>query len=626
MQNSHSALGYAMLPQLKPIPEATELVQYPLTSEMREHFRQVLIAIATNCQTLHNARTAAIRNNENTAVVDKALQHYGNIQDAAKAIINRDSSSTLAHAAHARASTLGTSTPGKAVTPRPLGPPPTSTPAELRERRRREREAAERRDTEEELKERLAAPKSVKEQNIEAARQRQAILDREGIQLSDYEYRTMLQLNMHGLELNEAITPDVTPHPGPPASPSKTLRSGRQVINNTLGGSQPSKKRGSSTAPRETTEGPKTPKRRKSPSSLYDDVENILNYQDPLPEYSIPPTPRTSRTPHPPLPVAQDDNNATIAASLNALTNLLTAQSKMFARQFNQRTPEPEIPQFYDINPGHHVPANVNGTIPFPSPERTEPRQSLWPHVENSTIHAIIQGTLPLDKLVLLIPVEHRSTTTERGDLTITNGVLQQARPTPDVGKLAKQFPTLASYLRAFTTWSAIKQTYETPDPHLAAARLMHIDGMMHLSTTASWNRVLRYELAFFRTHQNSRDPRVWSTLDTTVFLTSGLTSVTESVHCEQRLSSRIMTCFRYNRRPARGEKACNTWNCKYQHACNYDTERCNSRHPAYECPLNPSNVRRNEYRDDRRPYNGRGGNNDRNPNRIPVLEDRIRQ
>lgn len=187
---------------------------------------------------------------------------------------------------------------------------------------------------------------------------------------------------------------------------------------------------------------------------------------------------------------------------------------------------------------------------------------------------------------------------------------------------MAKQFPTLASYLRAFTTWSAINRTYEDPDTHLAAARLMHIDGMLHLSTTASWNRVLRYELAFFRTHQNSRDPRVWSTLDTTVFLTSGLGQFSEQTQTEQRLSSRILPCFRYNRRPARGGKSCNTLSCKYQHACTYDNEQCNGRHPAYECPLNSASVRRSDYRDDRRPYNGRGSND---PNRIPVLEDRIR-
>lgn len=444
-------------------------------------------------------------------------------------------------------------------------------------------------------------------------------LDTKGVGLTDHEYRTMLQLQMHKGEENDSISP--------PKSPTKVLRSGREVVN-APATSQPTKKRGQPKTPRETSEGARTPKRQKPVAPLYDDVENILDYPDPLPEFAMPRRPSTGDVLYPPpAPVlapatgALGDNTIT---ALNTLAQAIATQSQLFARHFPQKTPEPELPLFYDANPGHYVPDNVNGMAPNPPQERLDPRQSLWPHVENSTINAIIQGSLPLEKLILLVPVEHRSLTAERGDLTINNGVLQQTKPTPDVGKMAKLFPTLASYLRAFTTWIAIKQMYEVPDTHLAAARLMHIDGMLHLSTTASWNKLLRYELAFFRTHQKSRDPRTWSNLDSIIFLTSGLNLVAEQVHSEQRLFDRIMPCFRYNRKPAPGEKACQAASCKYQHVCNFDTERCNSRHPAYDCPLN---GRRSDYRgEDRRPYNGKGGNFDRNPNRAPVSDNRAKR
>ena len=359
-----------------------------------------------------------------------------------------------------------------------------------------------------------------------------------------------------------------------------------------------------------------------TPGMDLDYLEDILNRKetfadDTFPEPSLPRTPMTSRTPIPPPPAPPSGNdNTLIAASLNSLAKAITAQSQMFARQFNRRTPEPDIPLFQDLP--NFAPRDANGTNPN-SPDSIDPRRSLWPHVTNSAINAIIEGTLPLDKLILLVPVEHRSVPADRGDLTLANGILQQATPTPDVGRLSKQFPTPASFLRAFATWAAIKQTYETPNAFLAAARLMHIDGMMHLSMTALWGKVLRYELAFFRTHQNSKDPKVWSTLDTTVFLTSGLNPPTEQ--SDQRLVNRMLPCFRYNRRPGRGEKPCNTSSCKYQHICNFDNERCNARHPAYDCPLN---SQRNDHRDDRQFFNGRGNTGDRNPNRLPV-NDRTR-
>lgn len=170
--NDQSPPGYAALPLLRHVPTIPQgPVLHPLSNDLRNIFREGLISIAGNLQTLRGAASNALAQNEDPALINQAIEHHEQLQQAIYTLIRPPTTASAHTGAPTR--TSGSATPGKAVTPGAPGPLPPTTPAELREKRRRDREEAERRDKEEELKERLLAARTTDDYNAEAARQRQ---------------------------------------------------------------------------------------------------------------------------------------------------------------------------------------------------------------------------------------------------------------------------------------------------------------------------------------------------------------------------------------------------------------------------------------------------------------------
>ena len=499
---------------------------------------------------------------------------------------------------------------------------PTLTPANLRDLRRKERADAERHDREEELREQLARskkpldfsqtpaapPQTLQDYNIEARRARQRILDASGNNLTDLQYRKMLQLAANGSpDPDGEEAPPLSPDASPPPSPTKTLRSGREVTAQTPA---PRKRK------QQQQPEPPPPKRPRTPAieTTFIGRASAMDFFDD--DEVIPATPGT---------IPKD----ALAAALAELSNSVKAQSSMMSTYFGGRLPNPEPRREPTIRPNplrEFIPTTANGNdLPLPP---VDARQALWPHVDKTLTTLIRASELPVDKLHLLIPVDDRASVYEKTDLTISpNGILTQTRPPSDIGKLSKHFPTMGSYLRAFSTWAAIKQAFDDePDPIFASALHMHVDWIIKLAATTTWNRVLKYELAFFRNHQGSRSFTTWSNLDNSLYVLSGLTPTTGTANNRpDDNNSKAIACFRFNKPTPRGQFPCEERKCKYGHFCNLDSSRCKGSHPAFTCPLGrPNDSPRNSGTsgnsgsgDYDRPYRPHNPNNLPLPNRI---------
>ena len=495
--------------------------------------------------------------------------------------------------------------PSRTSVGRPLAPnlANVTSPSALREFRRKQREEEERLDREEELREQLlqsrehprqplepqqashptGVPQTLEQFNIEARRSREKILRDAGVNMSDLQFRKMLQLNATGSPDPDDDNPPLSPYESPPQSPTKTLRSGREIDT-----SLPPKKRGRAT--KEQAAPTSAAKRAKTPRPPTATTVNDIIPETPAPERDDP-----------------------LASALLKLNESVTIQTRMMMDYFQKPT-HPEPPQFTIPDDYQFVTPAANGTE---YPPLQDSRQSLWPHVDNTLLQHIKNANLPVDKLHLLIPVDDRAVVPEKPELTIArDGSLNLNPATSDTTKMTKQFPTFGSFLRAFTTWAAIKQTYDNYDPFYAAALIMHITKMITLNANTTWNNVLRYELSFFRHHQASKSIDLWSNLDTRLFLSAGLTK-SDNVSPDKKRTP----CFRYNRPTQPGQKSCNPSNCIYGHFCSNDG--CKGSHPAFACPhrsFDPRPPRNND--------RNRDGYQDRsyrphNPNTTP-LQSRI--
>jgi hypothetical protein len=350
--------------------------------------------------------------------------------------------------------------------------------------------------------------------NTEAARARQKLLDAAGAGMTDIEYRKFLQHGMHG-------DPD-------PDNSVSDITDDLNIQN------LPSNKR--KTAP---TPNPPHAKRGRLPIKVEtisdDDDQELFNtrqYNTDTSNY------RRSRQ------RSQPSHDNSTNAVLLSLANLITAQNKVFTAYFKKaESPESELPLLYQTP--NYIPQDANGNKPLPTSSAMDLRQSLWPHIEKPVIIMMIQSKLPIEKLHLLIPVDDRATTYEKGELSVSNdGMLTQTKTSGDMGKLNKQFPSKEMYIRAFTTWAAIKQAYN-PDPSFSAALFMHINTMLTLTVNLEWHKVLRYELLFFRTHQTSKSTTIWAKVDTSLYVTVGLNSRIER---SDRDKFTPQACLRYNR------------------------------------------------------------------------------
>ena len=123
---------------------------------------------------------------------------------------------------------------------------------------------------------------------------------------------------------------------------------------------------------------------------------------------------------------------------------------------------------------------------------------------------------------------------------------------------------------------------------------MMHTDCMIRISASTPWYKVLKYQLTFFRRHQEDTSYKTWANLDTDLYVTSGLittTATTGNTRFEDHHNSKSIPCLRFNKPTPHNQFPCDEQNGKYGHFCNLDTSRCKGSHPAFTLPLPTTNL-----------------------------------
>jgi hypothetical protein len=555
-------------------PQDQWLTKPPHTSFQLDYLDNVLGMIDINIKTLFTAIGTAQKANRNPFELTKSLQEQFNLQTEALTTRQNINKGIIT----GRNTPNNLTTGGSVTVTDDLTIPPTFASNES------DQERAYKQQLHKQLKQAKSGiniheppfKTTIHEQNKQARRKRQTILDKVIPGLKDGDLRRALQKEMHGPDEDHIERYSDESSSQSSENPENTIKVSRK---------------------------------RKEQSATLDPFE------------SLPSHPLKRHKSHPNL----FDSESHSAKPSSAPTNSIETLANALLSAINHTTPlqtDSELPPIphashADIN---FLPAGTNGTPLYPQPLNPN---TLWPHIEKSTLLHVKNGDLPIEKLYQLIPTDERPHITEKSELTLDhNGALTQSKSIPNLSKLGKHFPTMNSFLAAFATWMEIRIMYNAGIALTHAGYLIHIRKLLLLSTSHTWSQLIRYELAFFRSHQSSLSREIWANIDHDLILTSNL-NVNEQRPAYSS-SKQTSICFRFNRVPAPGQETCNQYNCKYIHRCNFDPQRCTANHPAYRCPL--SSLRSTPQSQPQYQYTPRDRPSGTGPNTSPLASRISRQ
>jgi hypothetical protein len=203
---------------------------------------------------------------------------------------------------------------------------------------------------------------------------------------------------------------------------------------------------------------------------------------------------------------------------------------------------------------------------------------------------------LDVTKLYLLTPTEYRynldlKIETDKNKCPHDKDDDDESKHARAVNKLSKQFVTRDVWVATLCVWKGIKEYYDTSNKAFSPSTTAHIASIGNMCKIYGWERVRNYEIAFFQRYSSVQQPEhAWALVDNQLHMLhlqmGTYISKPNTLANTDKPSVPNILCRKFNE-----GKFCSPNQCRFQHRCTYDQNKCNGPHPASNCPLNPNKT-----------------------------------